>query len=219
MEEYREEYRRVGLMGGTFDPIHHAHLIMAEDVRSQLDLNEIVFIPTGHSPHKPGRVITSAEDRLAMVELAIAPNPHFTCSRVEIDREGPSYSVDTLRILHEQWGQRTQLYFVIGWDSLMEMHTWHDPLGILAQVERLVVVKRPGYVAPPGYNDVLESHLPGILQRLLIVQTPLLEISSTDIRRRVAENQSILYRTPEAVVRYIYEHELYRQSAVEQKTE
>jgi nicotinate-nucleotide adenylyltransferase len=201
----------MGLIGGTFDPIHYAHLAIAEEVRTALDLTEMAFIPAGQPPHKLGQNYTQSSHRLAMVQLAIASNPHFTFSRVEIDRQGPSYLVDTLRILHDQWGPDTQLFFVIGWDSLQEFHTWHNSADILAQLTSLVAVRRPSYEEHIGYNE-LETRLPGITQRLVVVSAPQLAISSTDLRRRVAEGRPIKYQTPEAVEDYIMEHGLYREN-------
>jgi nicotinate-nucleotide adenylyltransferase len=211
LEEYKAStnVRRMGMLGGTFDPIHYAHLAIAEEVRVALDLTEIVFIPAGQPPHKPGRAVTPAQHRLAMVQLAIASNPHFTCSHIEVDRPGPSYLVDTLRDLRTQWGNDTELYFIIGWDSLEELHTWYDPQGILAQLTHLVAVGRPGYAQGNEYNTMLEARLPGIQQRLLIVAAPLLNISSTDLRQRVADGRPIKYQTPEAVEQYIAANELY----------
>ncbi len=214
MEEYEPllQTQAVGLLGGTFDPIHSGHLVIAEEVRATLGLERMVFIPAGEPPHKPGRKITPAHHRLAMVELAIASNPCFALSHVELDRPGPSYLVDTLRLLREQWGTNVALSFVIGWDSLEELHTWHDPLGILAQLTHLVAVGRPGYTDEKAYHTLLEQRLPGIMQRLLVVPVPQLEISSTDLRRRVAEGRPIKYQTPELVERYIIEHKLYHNS-------
>lgn len=201
--------RRVGLVGGTFDPIHNAHLMLAEEVRAALDLTEIVFIPAGQPPHKSGRRVTAVEHRLAMLELAIASNPHFSYSRVELDRSGPSYLVDTLRILHEQWGTETALDFILGWDSLEELHTWYDPQGILAQLAHLVAVRRPGHKDDAAFFEKLEARLPGITQRLIVVPVPLMEISSRDLRRRVATGRPIKYQVPEAVEDYIIKHDLY----------
>lgn len=205
-----EDVRRIGLMGGTFDPIHIAHLIVAEEVYTALGLTEMVFIPAGHPPHKLARTSTASHHRLAMVELAIASNPHFSISRVEVDRPGPSYLVDTLRLLHTQWGPQIELNFVIGWDSLEDFPTWYDPAGILAQLTHLVAVRRPGYVENIAYNQQLETRLPGITERLQVVAVPQLDISSTVLRRRRAEQRSIKYQTPEAVECYIIEHDLYR---------
>lgn len=205
-----EGVRRIGLMGGTFDPIHIAHLIVAEEVYTALNLTEMVFVPAGHPPHKLGSTSTAPHHRLAMVELAIASNPHFSISRVEVDRPGPSYLVDTLRLLHEQWGPQIELNFVIGWDSLEDFPTWYDPGGILAQLTHLVAVRRPGYIEDVAYNQQLEQRLPGIAERLYVVSVPQLDISSTDLRHRLAEDRPIKYQTPEAVERYIIEYGLYK---------
>jgi len=204
------EKRRIGLMGGTFDPIHYGHLVIAEEVRVTLALTEMLFIPTGQPPHKPGRVITPAEQRLAMLELAIASNPHFTISLIEMERPGLSYMVDTLRLLRTQMGTDVELSFVIGWDSLEELHTWHDPQGILAQLDALVAVGRPGYMDESEYNNTqLETRLPGISQRLRVVQAPQFSVSSTDLRQRVAQGKPIKYQVPEAVEQYIFTHGIY----------
>ncbi len=202
--------RRVGLLGGTFDPIHFGHLVIAEEVRTVLHLTEMVFVPAGHPPHKPGRIVTEAQHRLAMLELAIASNPHFTISLVDLERPGPSYTVETLQVLRQQWGAQTAIYFVIGGDSLEDLLAWYDPAGILKQLTALVAVQRPGYEEAAGYRDTLEARLPGIRQRLIMVQAPQLDISATDLRRRVAEGRPIKYQTPEAVERYIIEYGLYR---------
>ena len=202
--------RSVGLLGGTFDPIHYGHLVIAEEVRTALHLAEMVFVPAGHPPHKPGRIVTEAQHRLAMLELAIASNPHFTISLVDLERPGPSYTVETLQLLRQQWGTQTAIYFVIGGDSLEDLLEWYDPAGILQQLTALVAVQRPGYEEAAGYRDMLEARLPGIKQRLIMVQAPQLDISATDLRQRVAEGRPIKYQTPEGVEQYIIEHGLYR---------
>lgn len=202
--------RAIGLMGGTFDPIHHAHLIVAEEVRYALNLNEMVFIPAGEPPHKVGRITAPVQDRLAMVELAVASNPHFSVSRVEVDRTGPSYLVDTLHLLKKQWGTDTDLFFVIGWDSLEDFPTWYKPAEILEQLKRLVVVHRPRYEYDEAYNQQLEARLPGLLQKMCLVTVPQLDISSTDLRQRVVENRPIKYQVPTEVEAYIQSHHLYR---------
>jgi nicotinate-nucleotide adenylyltransferase len=203
--------RRVGVLGGTFDPVHYGHLVIAEEVYATLQLAEVVFVPAGQPPHKPGAEITAAEHRLAMLELAIASNPHFTISRVDLDRPGPSYTVDTLRLLRKQWGEETAIYFVIGGDSLEELLNWHDPPGVLEQLTHLVAVRRPGYNESEEYYDWLEACLPGIKQRLLVVNAPQFDISATDLRLRVAEGRPIKYQTPESVEQYIVQYSLYRQ--------
>ena len=196
-------------MGGTFDPIHYAHLIVAEEVRVVLKLDVVVFIPAGDPPHKPGLVQTGKHHRLKMVELAIASNPHFTISRIEVDRAGPSYLVDTLRLLRQTWGKEIELSFILGGDSLELFAVWHDPNGILAELDHLVAVKRPGYVENIEYNKKLEDRLPGITRRLLTVKVPQMDISSTDLRRRVREGCPIKYQVPEAVEAYIQQQGLY----------
>ncbi len=211
--------RRIGVMGGTFDPVHYGHLVIAEEVHAALHLSEVIFIPAGQPPHKTGHSITETQHRLAMLELALASNPHFRISLMEIERTGPSYTVDTLRILREQSGMDTALFFIIGWDSLEELHTWYKASDILSLVTRLVAVRRPGYEEDAEYNRVLEQRLPGILQQLLVVQAPQLEISATDLRQRVAEGRPIKYQTPEAVETYIKENRLYGHGYVEDEGE
>lgn len=197
-------------MGGTFDPIHYGHLVIAEEVRARLNLTEVLFIPTGDPPHKPGLSVTAAEQRASMVQLAIASNPHFVLSRIEIDRPGPSYTVDTLRQLRGQWGRQMGLYFVIGWDSLEELHHWYDPQGLLEELTGLVAVRRPGHVEEAEYRKVIEQRLPGITQLLHVVDAPQLDISATDLRKRIAEGRPIKYQTSEAVEDYILTHKLYQ---------
>src|SRR5437764_64756 len=143
--------RRVGLLGGTFDPIHYGHLVVAEEVRAALDLADMVFIPTGQPPHKREGTVTAAKHRFAMLELATASNPHFSISRVDLDRPGPSYTVETLRLLRKQWGDETAIYFVIGGDSLEDLLSWRDPSGVLEQLTHLVAVRRPGYNVSEEY--------------------------------------------------------------------
>ena len=145
--------QRIGILGGTFDPVHYGHLVIAEEVYATLQLTEIVFVPAGQPPHKTNVEITSAMHRLDMLELAIASNPHFTISKVDLDRPGPSYTVDTLHMLRKQWGEKTAIYFIIGRDSLEDMLSWHDPSGILEQLTYLVAVMRPGYNESEAYYD------------------------------------------------------------------
>ncbi len=200
----------IGLMGGTFDPIHHAHLIVAEEVYTALGLTEVVFIPAGQPPHKMGHVHTSTSHRLRMVQLAIANNTHFRLSRVEIDRSGPSYLTDTLRQLKQEWGPAAQLCFIIGWDSLEDFATWYDPIGILENLTYLVAVRRPGYVDDEEYNRKLETRLPGLVEKLRVVPVPQLDISSTDLRQRIRAQRPIKYQVPTAVEDYIALNHLYQ---------
>lgn len=198
------------MIGGTFDPVHYGHLVIAEEVYAALDLAEMVFVPAGHPPHKPDSLVAAGHHRLAMLELAIANNAHFSISRVDLERPGPSYTVETLRLLRQQWGEQTAIYFLIGWDSLEDLLTWHDPAGVLAQLSYLVAVRRPGFQEDSGYRDSLEARLPGIKQRLLVVSAPQLEISSTDLRTRIAQGRPIKYQLPESVEQYIEQYRLYQ---------
>ncbi|MBX5457783.1 MAG: nicotinate-nucleotide adenylyltransferase [Thermogemmatispora sp.] len=203
--------RRIGLLGGTFDPIHYGHLVIAEEVRATLALSEVVFIPAGQPPHKPGRPVTPAQHRLAMLQLAIASNPAFSLSKIEIERPGPSYTVDTLRLLRERWGSEVYLAFILGADSLAEFTSWYNAAGVLAQLDCLVAVGRPGYRPPQELVSALDERLPGICERLRVVNAPYLSISASDLRRRVAEGRPIKYQTPESVEAYIAQHQLYRE--------
>ncbi len=197
---------RIGILGGTFDPIHYAHLAIAEEARTQLELEWVIFVPAGQPPHKLGEVITPAHHRLAMLELALASNPHFHISRVDLERPGPCYTADTLALLQEEWGLEAELYFIIGADSLLEMHTWYHPERIVG-LAQLVVAPRPGN---PLHLAELEKLLPGLSRRVRMIQAPLLEISGTDLRRRVWEGRPIKYYLPEEVEAYIFEQGLYQ---------
>jgi len=196
---------RVGVFGGTFDPIHIGHLVAAEETRVQLSLERVVFVPAGLPPHKLANHISPVEHRLAMVQLAIASNPYFTVSRVDIDRFGPCYTVDTMELLRDEWGPDTELYFIMGSDSLADILTWHKPERLI-RLCRLAVVKRPGYDVD---IEELDRLLPGIASRVRFINSPLIDVASCDIRRRVREGLSIKYQVPEVVERYIYEHRLY----------
>lgn len=197
---------RIGILGGTFDPIHYGHLVVAEECRFQLQLDKMLLVPAGQPPHKRGRAAASAADRAAMVELAIANNAGLAVSRLEIERPGLSYTVDTVAQLREQYGAHVELFFVIGLDSLQELLSWREPRRLL-QMCKLVAVSRPGYtfdLAP------LVAALPEALERILHVATPELNIASSDLRARVAAGRPIRYQLPEAVVEYIYRRGLYR---------
>lgn len=197
---------RVGVLGGTFDPIHIGHLVSAEEVRVELGLERVVFVPARLPPHKLDHTVSPVEDRLAMVELAIASNPHFAVSRVDIDRFGPSYTVDSIELLRDEWGPGVEIYFIMGSDSLLDILTWHNPRRLI-RLCRFAVVSRPGYQVD---LDELDALLPGMASRVQILNAPELAISSTDIQRRVREGLSIKYQVPEAVEDYIYQHKLYR---------
>jgi len=197
---------RVGVFGGTFDPIHIGHLVIAEEAWMELELERVVFIPAGLPPHKLDHVMSPVEHRLAMVELAIASNPHFAVSRVDIDRFGPCYTVDTIELLKDEWGGGVEVYFIMGSDSLLDILTWHNPRRLI-RLCRFAVVSRPGYQVD---FDELDALLPGVASRVQMLNAPELAISSTDIQRRVREGLSIKYQVPEAVEDYIYQQKLYQ---------
>jgi len=196
---------RLGILGGTFDPPHIAHLVMADQARSQLNLACVFLVPVGQPPHKVGRPVTPIEHRLAMTQLAIAGDPSLALSRVDVDRPGPHYTADTLALLRAAHPD-DELYLLIGSDSLRDLTAWRDPVRIVAQA-RLAVMRRPD--AEPDMQ-ALESALPGISARVEWVDAPWLDISSHDIQRRVRAGLSIRHLVSAAVERYIVEHGLYR---------
>lgn len=197
---------RIGVFGGTFDPPHLGHLILAAEAHHQLGLDRLLWVLTPHPPHKQSRRITPLPDRLDMVRLAIAADAAFELSTVDIDRPGPHYAVDTLHIL-EIIHPKDDLIYVIGGDSLADLPSWHKPLDLVAACHTLGVVRRPG----DAVNlQALEAQLPGISSKVRFVEAPLLEISSSDIRQRVAEGRPVRYFLPEAVFQLIEARRLYR---------
>jgi nicotinate-nucleotide adenylyltransferase len=199
-----ESPSRLGILGGTFDPPHLGHLILAECALDALHLDAVLFAPAAEPPHKDGDMITPVEHRLAMVELAIAGNPHFALSRVDLDRPGPHYTVDMLTLLHGEY-PAAELYFLMGGDSLHDLLTWRDPAGIIAQAH-LGVARRPD--SPLDLTD-LAVHLPGLVQRVATITAPIIGISATLLRKRIQSGASIRYQVPPEVESYIVEHRLY----------
>lgn len=202
---------RIGILGGTFDPIHVGHLVVAEDCWYQLGLTEVLLVPAGEPPHKRGKLVSAAADRVAMVELAIAGNPHFRLSRADVDRSGASYSVDTVRTVRSEIGPAAALFFIIGGDSLIDLPSWHEP-GALLELCQVVAVNRPGY---PRFDlGRLESAVPRARDRIIALEVPSLDLAASDIRRRVGEGRPIRYLVPNKVRRYIEERGLYRSGEV-----
>jgi nicotinate-nucleotide adenylyltransferase len=195
--------RRIGVMGGTFDPIHHGHLVAAEEARWQFELDRVVFVPTGQPWQKPAGV-SPAEDRYLMTVIATASNPAFTVSRLEIDHQGPTYTVDTLRRLRAGLDQDTRLFFITGADAVLQILTWKEPDQVLAQAE-FIAATRPDFDL-----DRLVSQVPAASGRVHRMEIPALAISSTDIRARVARGAPVQYLVPAGVARYIQKHALYR---------
>ena len=197
---------RIGVLGGTFDPLHNGHLAIAEQALTQLGLSQVLFAPTRQPPHKNPSGITPIEHRLEMVRLAIAPYPRFALSRIDVDRAGPTYTAETMALLHEQYGDTVELYFIMGLDSLANILTWHAP-DKLIEVCRLAVFYRPGFTAD---ITVLEKKLPGLRERVILLPSPALDIAASDLQRRIRAGESVANLVPDAVVAYIAQHELYR---------
>lgn len=193
--------RRLGVMGGTFDPIHFGHLLCAEEARWQFRLDEVVWVPAGQPWQK--REVSPAEDRYMMTVLGTAPNEHFSVSRMELDRGGPTYTLDTLRTLRSFYRDGAELFFITGADAVLQILTWKDPEAVLDQAY-FIAASRPEY-------DLSKVDLGRFGDRVMVMQIPALAISSTEIRRRVAEGRPIRYLLPREVARYIAERSLYRQ--------
>ncbi len=191
-------------MGGTFDPIHYGHLVAAEEAYFSLGLAEVLFVPTGTPPHKDRGQVSAAEDRYTMTLLATVDNPHFKISRLEIDREGTSHTVDTLREMRHWYAPGSVVfYFITGLDAVLDILNWKEPEEIAA-FSKIVAVSRP------GYNPHRLEDLPSTIRRSVIpLEIPLLAISSTEIRRRVNLGRSIRYLAPWPVEHYIYKKALY----------
>jgi len=197
---------KTGVLGGTFDPIHNAHIVVAKEAVSSLDLTEVLFIPTAQTPLKEDLPMSAVEHRVQMVRLAIADNPHFKLSTAEIDRPGTSYTVDTISELRDKLGAENELFFIVGWDSLAQLHRWREPVRIV-QMCSLVAVPRPGYSLPD--LDSLEKDVPGLSKKLIVLDKPEIDISSTSIRERVARGLSIDHLVPTPVANYIEQNRLY----------
>ncbi len=196
---------RLGVLGGTFDPVHLGHLILAEAAREQLALARVLFVPAGQPWRKAGRSIASAEDRLAMLRLSVEGNPAFEVSTLELERAGPTYTVDTLEMLREMHGG-AELYFVMGVDALLDLPNWHEPQRIL-ELATPAVARRPGQ---PDQAAPAEERMAGLSRRLVWLEMPLIEISASGVRERVRRGLSIRYLVPEGVAVYIRERGLYR---------
>lgn len=194
---------RVGVLGGTFDPPHVAHLVLAEQAREQLGLGRVIWVPAGIPWRKAGRAISEAKHRVKMVELAIEGNPTFELCRVEADHEGPSYTAETLEKLGEAYGP--ELYFILGADALEDLPNWHAP-------ERIVLLARLAVAGRPGASEDVKRRFarPGLAERAVDVEMPAMEVSGTDLRRRAADGRSLRYLVPEAVREYIEREGLYR---------
>lgn len=197
---------RLGIFGGTFDPPHLGHLILAAEARSQLQLDRLLWVLTPYPPHKRNQIVSSLEQRLDLLKAALAPDDGFELSRVEIERPGPHYAVDTIDILQKQYPDAC-LYYLIGGDSLHDLPTWYQPQRILERITGLGVMRRPGDDVDPA---ALEQALPGIGSKLLMIDAPLMEISSSELRQRIISGRPFRYYLPPAVYNLIIERGYYQ---------
>ena len=200
---------RIGVFGGSFDPVHLGHLIMAEACREQASLEQVLFVPAARPPHKQNQSQTPFHLRVEMLALAIAGNPAFHIDELEKDRPGPSFTADTLDLLHER-EPSAQLCLILGADSVVDLHLWYDPRRIIERAT-LLVVGRPGSQLPTPDALMQSLKLPAeVPLRVQAIECPLVEIASRDLRQRLAEGRSVRYQVPRSVEAYIAQHELYR---------
>jgi nicotinate-nucleotide adenylyltransferase len=191
---------KIGLMGGTFDPIHFGHLFIAEEARTRLGLSKVIFVPSGHPPHKQGAYLSPAEDRIEMTSLGIRGNPYFEISDIEVKSKDISFTVQTIASLKKLAGKDVSFYLIMGTDSLAELGTWKDPETIMKECT-VVAVRRPGCETP---------RLEESSSKVVVIESQGVEASSTEIRRRIARGESARYLTPDAVLSYITSRGLYR---------
>ncbi|MFP3898364.1 MAG: nicotinate-nucleotide adenylyltransferase [Dehalococcoidia bacterium] len=203
---------KIGVLGGTFDPIHLGHLILAEEARITVGFHEVLFVPAGQPWLKLNRDISPATHRVEIVRRAIVDNPHFKLCKLEVERPGPSYTVDTITALREQMGSEADFFFILGRDTLADLPLWKEPRR-LVQLCSLVVAPRPaaGEADESGSRDLrhLEKSIPGLLDRVIELDMPVIGISSSGIRRRMARGLSIRYLVPAAVEEYAREQQMY----------
>jgi nicotinate-nucleotide adenylyltransferase len=195
--------RRIGIMGGTFDPVHHGHLVAASEVQARFDLDEVIFVPTGEPWQKGAREVSPAEDRYLMTVIATASNPRFSVSRVDIDREGPTYTVDTLQDLSAARPD-SEIFFITGADALAQILSWRDAEKLFG-LAHFIGVTRPGYTLD-------DHHLPD--GSVSLVEVPAMAISSTACRDRVALGEPVWYLVPDGVVQYIQKRNLYAEQTI-----
>lgn len=200
---------RLGILGGTFDPPHNAHLILAQHAYEQLELDKVLFVPAGVPPHKSG-TRTSVEDRLLMLDSVLSDNPHFEISRVDIDRPGPHFTIDTIRILQEQ-NPDAELFFIMGGDVFRDLPNWERPQELFATAKLAVaVMRRPGVDGSDLRANMHEKIIPDLENHTIMLTSPLIEFSSTDIVDRLMRGKSVRYMVPQPVLEYIEEHKLYK---------
>jgi nicotinate-nucleotide adenylyltransferase len=208
MDSIPEEKVKIGVLGGTFDPVHIGHIKMAEEARKALDLAEVIFVPAGQPVGKSSDVVTPAGQRVEMLRLALVGKPNFKISYMEIERPGPSYTVDTLEAIKKRYGGKAEIYFILGYDSLAQLPDWREPGRIVAMCH-LVAAPRPGSLRP-GVK-ALEKSVSGISRKLVFLDEPNLDISATIIREKVVRREAIDQLVPGLVADYIKKHRLYIQ--------
>lgn len=211
MEKSSKFYKKIGIMGGTFNPIHNGHLVTAQEALSQFKLDKVIFIPTGNPPHKIENEVASAEDRYIMTVIATSSNSNFFVSKMEIDRKGESYTIDTVRQLRKIYGKNSLLYFITGADAILEILTWKNT-GEIVSLCKFIAATRPGYNLSriEDLRKRLFSKAGATDKKIYVMEIPALSISSTDIRNRVKHNRPIDYLLPEGVSNYILKHGLYK---------
>ena len=205
------EPKKIGIMGGTFNPVHHGHLVTAQEALDQFDLDEVIFIPTGDPPHKIEDLLAHAEDRYLMTVIATSSNSSFFVSRVEIDRKGKSYTIDTVKELRKIFGSDSELYFITGADAILEILTWKNTREIVT-LAKFIAATRPGYDLSKikGLKTTLFDSEEKADRRIFVMEIPALAISSTNIRQRIKNRRPVNYLVPEGVNNYILKHGLYK---------
>jgi len=203
--------KKIGIMGGTFNPVHHGHLVTAQEALDQFGLDEVIFIPTGDPPHKIEDLLAHAEDRYLMTVIATSSNSSFFVSRIEIDRKGKSYTIDTVKGLRKLFGSSSELYFITGVDAILEILTWKNTREIVT-LAKFIAATRPGYDLSKikELKTTLFDNENEADRRIFIMEIPALAISSTDIRQRIKNGRPVNYLVPEGVNNYILKHELYK---------
>lgn len=216
--EKTKEPGRIGIMGGTFNPIHYGHLVTGEEALYQFHLDKIIFMPSGMPPHKADREIISTEERYIMTVIATAANPNFSVSRFEVEREGPSYTIETLKAMRAAYPE-SEMFFITGADAVLELLTWREPEKLF-NYGRFIAATRPGFdirkVQRVGKFRVAKSGS-GEEAEIYVMEIPALSVSSTEIRQRIREGKPVRYLIPDGVLEYIIQRELYRGHAISRK--
>jgi nicotinate-nucleotide adenylyltransferase len=211
MARNKKQGQKIGIMGGTFNPIHNGHLVTAQEALSQFNLDRVIFIPTGNPPHKTEQEIADSEDRYIMTVIATSSNSNFFVSRIEIDKKKKSYTIDTVRKLKKKYGKGSSLYFVTGADAILEILTWKNT-GEIISLCKFIAATRPGYdmTRIQDLRNKLFSSEEESYKKIYIMEIPALSISSTDIRNRLRSGRPVDYLVPEGVCNYILKHGLYK---------